>query len=295
MSARAQWIEEPGFYPEMSELDYFADPCPEPSLRQSGIKVLVGRSPYHFAHQHVRLNPYRAARNPTSQMRLGSAVHSLALARGKEVSIIRYPDFKSSSAQRAREAALGAGRIPVLEREYERATVLAGIVRQAIEVELEGAEYWTEVPFFWVEETPFGPIWCAGMLDVWCPSKAKALDVKASSVPAVPDAVGRDMASNGYDVQNTWYRRGLGKLLPHAAGGFEFGTLYVEVDPPHGSSLFELDEGSRHVAEGDCLLAIRRFAQCLHSRSWPSYPRRQVVGTPSYHHQAATMRQLEDS
>lgn len=294
MSARPHWITAPGFYPDMGELEYFADPCPAPSLRQSGIKVLDGRSPYHFAYQHPRLNPYRQARAPTRFMIMGSAVHSLALGRGKEVSLIRYPDYRNPSAIRARDAALGAGRIPVLEREHDRAQVGAAIVRRAIEDELEGAEYFTEVPVFWTEETPFGPIWCGAMLDVWCPSRATALDVKFSSVFATPEAVGRDMASNGYDVQNSWYRRALAANVADFGGRFRFGTLYVEDQAPHGYSVFELDDGSAHVAEGVCNRAVKTFARCLYARSWPSYPAHQTTSTPPYHHQAATLRQLAE-
>lgn len=293
MIAVDSWISEPGFYPDMNEVDYFADPCPTPSLRQSGIKILNGKSPYHFAFSHPRLNPYRAAKNPTSYMVFGSAVHSLALGRGREVSIIRYPDFRNESAKRARDAAIGAGRIPVLEREYARASAVAGEVRAAIEDELQGAEYWTEVPFFWIEETEFGPVWCGGMLDVWCPSLRRALDVKASVIALTAESIGRDMAANGYDVQYVWYPRGLSRLIPEA-GGFSFGTLYVESEAPHGWTVNELDESSRMIAESACDRAVRRFAQCLHARTWPSYPRRQVVGTPGFHHQTEMVRQLSE-
>lgn len=286
-------ILEPGFYPDMDEATYFADPCPTPSLRQSGIKELLGKSPHHLAFKHPRLNPYGAARTSTRFMRVGQAVHSLALGRGKEVSVVRYPDWRNSSAKRAADAAIAAGRIPVLEREYERAAAGAAVLRDAIEVELGGAEYFTEVPLFWTEETPFGPIWCAAMLDVWAPSIGKALDCKFSSVVPLADSVGRDMAANGYDVQRSWYRRGLSALAPHV-GRFDFATLYCENEPPHGFSSIELDEASDYVALGDCNTAVRVFARCLHSRTWPSYPRRQVVGTPPYHHQAATARQLSE-
>lgn len=299
MSARPEWIEAPGFYPEMLEADYFLDPCPEPSLRQSGIKVLNGRSPYHFAFEHPRLNPYAAARSTTRFMRMGSAVHSLALGRGREVSIVRYPNWQSSSAKRARDLALAANRIPVLEHEHERATAIAGVVRERIEEELDGAEYLTEVPLFWREAVDLADgrphwIWCAAMLDVWSPARATALDVKASSVAAIPDDVGRDMAANGYDVQNVWYRRGLGALLPEGAGRFRFATLYVETDPPHGACAFELDESSRTLADAQCTRAARTFAHCLAARSWPSYPRAAVVGTPPWH-QTAIVRALEET
>jgi hypothetical protein len=38
-------ITKPGIYPGVSSADYFADPCPTPSLTQSLCKILIERSP----------------------------------------------------------------------------------------------------------------------------------------------------------------------------------------------------------------------------------------------------------
>lgn len=285
-------IEAPGFYPDLTEVEHFADPCPTPSLRQSGAKVLLGKSPHHLAFEHPRLNPYRKANRQTTKfMRHGSAVHSLALGRGKEVSVIRHPNFRTSSAKRAAEMAIAAGRIPVLEHEHDTATAAAAVVRRAIDEELEGAEWFPEMCFYWIEETAFGPVWCGGMLDIFCPARRRILDLKNSSIPLTWEAIGRDMASNGYDFQREFYKRGASALAA-TAGEFEFGTLYVENDAPFGYTTVDLDTESDQYAAGDVELAIRTFGQCLHSRTWPSYPRRTRTSTPGYHHQAAKTRQL---
>lgn len=283
-------IVRPGFY-DLSADDYFADPCPTPSLTQSGIPTLL-KNAQAFARRHPRLNPYGRDGDPTRAMWFGSAVHRLALGKGKEVSILKFPDFKSSTAREQRDGVIANGRIPVLERDYVRALDAAGVVRQRIAEALEGAPYETEVAFAWVEETVLGPVWCRGMLDVWCPARATVLDVKTTARGLDDETLEREIGDNGYDVQRAFYRRGVGRILPDLAGRVRFENLFVESDPPHQARAIELDEASTYVAEQAVEVAVRRFAQCLSSRSWPGLPRRSVLGTTPYH-QARLMRELQ--
>ena len=285
-------IKAPGFYPNMDAEEYFADPCEWPSLRQSLIPTLVTRSPYHAAWMHPRTNPYGPPDQGDKARWLGSAVHRLALGRGRDISLIRYPDYTSSSAREARDLALANNRIPVLERDHVKALDMAKIVKDAIAEALGGAPYVTEVPFFWQEETQQGPIWAAGMLDVWCEARAKALDVKALRTAAIPEAFGRVAGENGYDVQNVFYERGLTKILPDLAGRITLEDLHVETLPPHGYRLFKLDAGSRQVINCDIQRAIELWGECLAKRNWPSYPKESAeVATPAFHQQRVMSRE----
>jgi len=281
-------ISEPGFYAEMEGEEYFSDPCSEPSLNQSGIPDLIGRSPYHFAYKHPRLNPYGRTESGDKAQWLGSAAHRLALGRGKEISTIRYADYQSSAARDARDQAIANGRIPILERDLVRARDMAEILKRQIAETLEGSPYETEVVIAWVEETQYGPIWCRGMLDVWCEAQSMALDPKALRIAATPQAFAKTAADSGYDIQAVFYRRGLSKLIE---GQARFVNLVVESMPPHGAQAFELDEASRHVAERQVAQAMELFAKCLHSGQWPSYPRGvQALSTPTYYQNQALNR-----
>lgn len=288
-------IDASGFYPDLDAEAYFADPCPTPSLRQSLIPDLVNKSPYHAAFRSPRLNPYGSNDGGDKARWLGSAVHRLALGRGREISAIRYPDFKSSSAQEARRLALANNRIPVLERELVAARDMAEIVKEAIHDALGGAPYETEVPFFWQETCAYGEIWCGGMLDVWAPSIATALDVKALRSAATPAAFGRTSGDNGYDIQDVFYTRGLGQILPKLQGRLKFKDLVVETLPPHGSRTFEIDAPSRAAADLTIKQSINIWADCLAKRQWPSYPKETAqVSTPSFHQQRAMERAYAD-
>jgi hypothetical protein len=274
----------PGLYLDMDSDSYFADPCDLPSLTQSGIPTLLDRSPMHFAYEHPRLNPYGWRETGDRARWLGSAVHRLALGRGREISVIRYRDYASADARRDRDEAVRNGRIPVLERDLTAARDMARILRGQIEEACEGHAYVTEAVMIWKELTQYGEIWCRGMLDVWCPAMALALDPKALRISATPGAFGRAAADAGYDVQAVFYRRGLEKIFPELKGSVRFVNLVVESAPPHGAQMFEPDPNTLYVAERQCAKAMELFARCLSRREWPGYPHGvQTYSSPAYH------------
>ena len=278
-------ILKPGFYPEMDSDEYFADPCPAPSLTQSLIPTLVRRSPYHAAYNHPRLNPYGAAPGGERAQYLGSAVHRLALGRGREISEIRYPDFAHSSAREARDLAVANGRIPILSKELVKARDMAEILKRKIAEALGGAPYETEVVIAWIEKTEAGFVWCRGMLDVWCPALGIALDPKALRIAATAEAFGKTAAESGYDIQAAFYSRGLLALCPKLKK-VTFANLVVENYPPYGAQSFAPDASAKVIASSQVDVALELFGRCLYSRSWPSYPSGvQSYSTPGWYQQ----------
>lgn len=292
----AQMITDPGIYLNYDVDAYYSDPLPAPSLNQSLIPDLLDRSPYHMAFKHPRLNPYGGeATMGTKAAWLGSAVHRLALGRGREISAIRYPDYQSGSAREARDLAIANGRIPVLERELVKAQDMAVILKRQIHEALDGAAYETEVVIAWREVTADGEVWCRMMIDVWSAETGIALDPKALRTPAMPEPFGRNAAESGYDLQASFGRRGLETILPAMAGRIRFANLVVESFAPHGAQMMELGPTSRSIADWKVGYAIAKFGYCLHRRSWPSYPKGfQTFETPSWYQQQALARQFSE-
>lgn len=289
-------ITEPGIYPSYSADDYFADPCPTPSLNQSLIKVLDDASPLHAAFGHVRLNPYGRRDDSSRAQFFGSAVHRLALGAGKPVTVLRYPDFKHSSARNARDEAIRRSEIPLLERDYDRAVSMAATVRERIEEEAAGDEFLTEVPVYARMQTAAGWIWVRAMLDVWIPAQVRILDVKTTRGLATPEAVGRDVTQNRYDLQDAWYPHLVTLAAPELAGRVRFEFLYVESDAPHGSATHYLDEESRYFARRICERAAETFARSLNLNTWPSYPRgANRIATAKYYQNAQLEREIGES
>lgn len=275
-----------GLYLDVDPDAYHSDELPTPSLNQSLIPTLLKKSAYHAAFEHPRLNPYGSARESSRAQWLGEAVHRLALGRGRQISEIRWPDYSSASAREARDEAMRNKRIPVLTRDLIRSRDMALILRDTIEQEFCHEEYFTEVMLCWEEETPSGLIWCRSLIDAYCPSRAYALDPKVLRTPATAEAFGANAAKSGYDIQDAFIRRGLGRVLPDLEGRLRFSNLVMESAAPHGHSVFEPDGPSRAAAELQVQDAINIWGRCLHSRTWPSYPAgRRPYSTPAWYQQ----------
>lgn len=265
--------------------DYVGDPCPTPSLNQSIIPAMLERSPWHAAFQHPRLNPYGSARESAKAQILGSAKHRIALGKGREISPIRYPDYRSLAAREARDLAVANKRLPVLERDYVDALACSKAAKALI-AEVCGKRPWyPEVVVLWEERTQHGPVWCRAQLDLYCPDWQPDVDLigdlKFLRIPATAEAFGRASSQSGYDVQGKFYPRGVEMCRPGKR--VKFLNMVIENDAPHGSGCFEPDAGTLYTAEVQVAKAMELWAKCVHTRSWPGYPKGiQSYTTPGY-------------
>lgn len=276
---RAVLIREPGFYPDITCDQYFAEPCPAPALTNSGIKLLApaGAAPAKFAHHHPAIGqPAEEVRETASQYR-GKLVHRLALGKGADYAVSPHEEYRSKEAKAWKAEQEEAGIIPVRPAMMEDAKQMASVITARIEAAVDGHPYETEVVIAWIEEMSQGPVWCRGMLDVWCPSLMLALDVKTCK-DASDEAITRQFA-NGYATQHCWYKRGLEKLTAEH-GRVRFGFLFVEDEPPFLSRPAVATEGFRHGAELEVKRALAIFSDCLSRGEWPGYEAATVSPPP---------------
>ena len=68
-------ITKPGVY-DLPMAEYHADPCPEPSLSSSIIRLLCSASPLHAWTAHPRLNAAYVAEE-SDRFDVGTAAHAL--------------------------------------------------------------------------------------------------------------------------------------------------------------------------------------------------------------------------
>lgn len=271
-------VDKPGLYFDMACDDYFGDPCPAPSLSNSGIGVLLHQSPQHFAAQHPRLNGGVDACKATSQMHRGSVVHRLALGAGKDYVVIDATDYRKNDTKAQRAEAEEAGLVPILKHQFEEAQEQSRAIRTHLDEVLLGEAFLPEVVLAWQIETPHGTIWCRGMIDAWCPSLLMAVDLK-STADASLGALTRRMSNGGYDTQDAWYSRGLGHVIGKP-GEVRFTTLFCETDAPFASQAVTIDEAWRSSSWDLCEEAAEIFARCLKRDQWPGYPRGPVLLNP---------------
>ena len=276
-------ITKPGLYFDVPCEDYFADLCPEPSLSNSGIGILLNQSPLHFAARHPRLNGGEdAAKTATQAMCVGSVVHRLALGAGKDYVVIDADSYRTKEAKATRDEAEGHGLVPILAHKFEEAEAQSKVLRQHLDDVLLGEPFLSEVVLAWQIETKSGGlIWCRGMIDAWCPSLMMAVDLK-STTDASPAAATRRMINGGYDTQDAWYSRGLGHVIGEP-GKVRFTTLFGETEAPFASHAVTINEAWRSSAWDLCEEAAEIFGGCLAARQWPGYPRNpQLLSPPDW-------------
>lgn len=268
-------VTKPGFYPDITPVQYFAEPCPAPALTNSGIKMLAptGAAPAKFAYQHPAIGQPVEERASTAAQYRGRLVHRLALDKGEDYAISPFDAYRSNEAKAWKAATEEAGIMPVKQEAFDEANAMADVIRERIVAACEGQGYQTEVVIAWQEEVGGFSVWCRAMIDVWCPALALALDVKTCA-DAGDEAIGRAFA-NGYATQDAWYRRGI-EAINGKPGRTRFGFLFVESDPPHLARHAVATEGFRTSAMFECKRALGIFAGCLKANDWPGYDRLNV-------------------
>lgn len=257
-------ITKPGFYPDVTCADYFAEPCPAPALTNSGIRTLLASCPARFAYEHPAIGQPQEQRESTIAQRLGSLVHRLALDKGDDYEVGEYDDYRSKDARAWKEAVEAAGKIPVKPADFEKASEMAAIIRAAIETETLGEEYQTEVVIAW----KYRDFWCRAMLDVWCPALNLALDVKTCA-DAGDKAINRAFA-NGYAFQHAWYSDGIAAISEHSHRP-RFGFLFVEKEAPFLARYAEPSPGFSDGARIAIDRAAEIFGSHLKTGIWPGY------------------------
>lgn len=264
-------VSGPGVF-DIREDSYHADPCPEPSLSGSIIKVLANRSPRHAWACHPRLNP-ELERQHSATFDMGSAFHSLILGKGAELVPLDFADWRMKDAKTARDAYRAEGLIPLLREQYDRATAMAAAVGAQVrlweELALAMQAGAPERSYIWQEETPFGPIYCRCLVD-WTASHGNLHpDWKTTQQGAGPDEWGAKTVWNldGH-IQAAWNARALrsaGLTQP------EIFFAVAETEFPHALACMKPTPAAIAMADRDIQRAIVTWAWCLKNNRWPGY------------------------
>ncbi len=249
-------VTSPGLYPDLSATYHTMRHTPTKALTQSGIKTLLNETPFDFKNPTER---------KTKAMDMGSVVHALALGKGAKFAVSPFDEYRTNAAKEWRDETIANGLIPIKADDFIDAEKAASVIRAKVFHLLDGAAYQTEVPFFWQE----GDTWCGGMIDIWCEEKLIAIDPKRT--PYVHKRATAHMVNMGYDIQAAWTMRGLERIYPAYGGRIRFVNLLVKPDAPYTSRVVAINEAWRASAEAECDRALRIFAKCQATDTWPAY------------------------
>lgn len=265
-----------GFYPDMTEKVYHADPAPMPSISSSCAKTLVQKSPMHVYAEHPRLGGQH--KEDTDEMNFGSLAHRILLGKGSDIAEFASDSWRGKEAAAFWDKAKADGKIPCLSKDLVRAESLAGVLLgQMQEVglghvfDLTNKEAQSEVAAFWQE----GAAWCRALFDRIIINRAamrvQIYDVKTMSQSAHPRACAARIASMGYDIQRAHYMRAIEILMPDFVGRIDFTFIFVETAAPFAITPVTLDGEWSAVGQSRWERALSKWQECTANNHWPGY------------------------
>lgn len=262
-------ISEPGIY-SMAANDYHADPCLEPSLSSHVAHILLTRSPRHAWHAHPRLNQNYQPKE-SSTFDYGSAAHALLLEGEDRMVVVDAEDWRTNAAKSERAMARAAGLHPVLKHQHAKIVAMRDVAVAAINAcpDLGGrtlADGKPEQTVIWRERSG---VRCRGRIDWLSDDKRVHLDLKTTEGSANPNSWLRTMMTNGGDLQDVFYRRGIAAT----GGGDSVGVFLVqEQDEPYACSFVSLSPAFLALGEAKFERAVTEWQRCLAANNWPGYP-----------------------
>lgn len=261
---------EPGLYPSLSNADYHADP----SLSASGMKLIL-EAPAIYKHE--RENPTH--RNTYD---FGSVWHKLVLddasedfvvimKTNREGARVEAGDDKTVSAQEHIKEIRAAGKTPIFAKQL---AVVQQMVK-AFNAHPKVAEYLDlkrgaiETSAFWTDPETGVPLRVRfDYLPDGTADRFTIVDVKTSTT-AEPYAWLRKAPDYGYHLQDSMYRRAVRDLGLHPRPDFLF--LVQAKTAPYLVTPIRLAAHSQAVGDHLTRQAIRTFARCLETDTWPGY------------------------
>ncbi|NEW49378.1 recE [Nocardia cyriacigeorgica] len=251
---------EEGVYDDIDEAVYHAD---LDSLSSSAARELLEVSPaeWMFARQNPRTTV------PDHYL-LGSAVHTLVLGAGADISEVAADDWRTAKARKRKADAIKAGRIPLLTEDVLRAEDMAQAV---YDHPVAGRLFSTgrpEVSAYardeqtgemlraradWIHTAPTG--------------RRVGVDLKTAD-SANPVLFAKEVAKFGYFCQQPWYED-----VFDTAGEPLDAFLFVVVAKtcPHLVSVMEIRPEAVDLGRIRNRRAIDLWARCRASGQWPTY------------------------
>lgn len=258
-------ITEPGLYFNVPEAAYHGDPVPAGSLSGSTAKHLLDcPAVYDWHRKHPRA---------TKEMDTGTVVHGILLGTGQEVAVLDFENRRTDKYKAAEKAAVAAGKVPMLRKDYAECEAVAQAVLDDDECAGLLAEGHSEVSMFW--QDPEAGIWCRGRMDRYTifGSTPTIVDVKTTA-DTRPDKFAKSIAEYRYDMQDWHYRDGLAAILGCHPGDIDFVFVTVPTSPPLLPMAYRLED-FRDVAnaEQDCRDAREIWRDCTEANIWPKWSR----------------------
>lgn len=281
----------PGVYVDIAHVDYLNDPGERPTLSSSIAQVIAETNAFKAWHRHPRLGAPKETAG-TAATKKGSVLHKLVLGKGQDIEVVDAADFKTKLARELRDAAIAAGRIPIVTDKFAGLQVLAEQLRARMlekGVTLAGE---TELTAIWERDG----VLCRCRFDHFDGAEAVIDDPKFTT-SASPEDFTRKMVEYGYDIQWAAYTEAIETLYPDLVGRVRMRFVVSEAnedDPSNEVSVIEPDGTMRELGRKRWRRAKEIWRRCLAGgvevEHWPGYTAAPVkVSAPAW----ALQREME--
>ncbi|WP_183086009.1 PD-(D/E)XK nuclease-like domain-containing protein [Propionibacterium australiense] len=251
------WVED------LDEATYHADPCPEPSLSSSMAKTLVANETGPATlHARMAAPPIRK-----QEFDLGSAVHETVLGRGPGIVEVDADNYRTKTAQQARDEAWAAGLTPVTRGEAAKVRAMSAVLLDhpwAADIVTRGRAL-PELSMFTIDERTGR--WQRGRLDLLI-DRHLIVDLKTASITLTSRSWMRQAANLLYHLQAAAYLD-QAISLDLVDEDARFCWIAQQTSPPWTVlpcyvSAADLDRGRRLVRH-----ALDLWDRCLATDEWP--------------------------
>lgn len=278
---------EPGWYRDLSNEEYHGSF----GFSSSQIKKLIEQTPAHLLHS------FSERKEPTANMQLGTAVHSLVLEPDKfENDIAVAPVVnKRTNAGKAEWAEFveeNAGKTIITPGQYEQAqrmaeSVLAQPMAAALlqDVIVESSVYWWYRTMDADDDTKFKTM-LKVRPDVICRNHPVLIDLKTTA-DATMTEFAKSIQKFYYHVSAAMYLEGVNQCKPllEELGHFaytKFVFICVESEAPYLANVYELDAGALDLGKTIYRRALHDLKRGQEN-NWPGFPEEiRVIELPGW-------------
>jgi hypothetical protein len=246
------------------------------SLSSSDAVILIDDTP---AHLKVSWTAERKAERKADK---GTVIHTLALEplrKESAITVIDAPNYRKAATQEARDAAIAAGRTPILAADYDDAChALRALMEHPDSGPILRGGGDAEQSWFARHETG---VYVKARPDLFTPDEI-IVDIK-SVASAQDEFIRRRIYDGHWYIQAPFHADVVARVLGHEPKDYLW--LCVEQTPPHAIKVIRptwdtMNAGSRKIAP-----AIGIFARCAGNGEWPAYPAGvRELGLPDWTH-----------
>jgi len=262
-------ISEPGIYDIPIEI-YHDDPCIEPSISSSGLRIIENQSPAHYWATSP-YNPDRIEEEQKDHFNLGSAAHTLILGESgfRDKYVVRpakWDSWRTTAAKEWRDEMVDLGRMVLTDEQIAAIRGIAANMEKHPEIKQGILRGQIEKSLIWKDQET--GIWLRARPDVIPTDSNIVIDLKTTA-DATARSVMRGFVDHGYHIQLAIIRWGFQAVL--ARDVEMFGMVYAETKPPHVVTVRPVDDN--FIYWGMCVArrALRKFAECMEKQEWPGY------------------------